>query len=131
MNTRVLMGTAAAFTALLGVATSFAPREIAMSLGSDADRSTAVILQVAGAMYLGYAAMNWAARGVLIGGIYSRPLALANFFHLGIGSVVIGKALADDFSLVLAAVLLPYAVLAAGFGYVMFAKPPVGRASER
>ncbi len=82
-------------------------------------------------MYLGYAAMNWAAWGVLIGGIYSRPLALANFFHLGIGSVVIGKASADDFSLVLAAVLLRYAVLAAGFGHVMFAKSPVGRASER
>tara|TARA_B100000795_G_C22758264_1_gene422450 strand:- start:769 stop:1020 length:252 start_codon:yes stop_codon:yes gene_type:complete len=44
-----------------------------------------------GAMYLGFAMLNWMAKGPLIGGIYDKPIAVGNFMHFGVGALALVK----------------------------------------
>jgi hypothetical protein len=46
-----------------------------------------VQIQLAGALYLGFAVLNWMAQGNVIGGIYSRPVAVGNVAHFSIGGL--------------------------------------------
>ena len=55
-----------------------------------------VIAQLAGVLYLGFAALNWMARGNIIGGIYSRPVTIGNVLHFVSGTAVILKALSRE-----------------------------------
>lgn len=68
--------------AILGISLEFAPHEILNYFEvSSAGSITALFVQLTGALYLGFAMMNWMAKAVLIGGIYARPLAVGNFSH--------------------------------------------------
>ena len=122
--TRLLMTLSAAFLAALGVAASFLPQELLRSAGLPPDRFPVTIIQIAGALYIGFATLNWMAKGTLLGGIYGRPIVLANFTHFAIGAIVFVKLVAagpiqGGWPLVVA-----YAALAAWFGYVLFSPGP-------
>ena len=41
---------------------------------------------------LPFAMLNWMAKGVIIGGIYSRPIVIANLAHFLIGDLELIKA---------------------------------------
>jgi hypothetical protein len=124
MNTKLLMILSAIFMAGLGACASFLPQEIASHFGARANSQAVLLLQIVGALYLGFAILNWMAKGVLIGGIYSRPVALGNFLHFAVVSVVLMKAVAAGFRapeiLVAAAI---YSFIAIGFGRVVFTSP--------
>ncbi len=92
MHSRILMITSAAFLAVLGLATSFMPQEVLGLHGTVPDTPTVLLVQMTGALYLGFAILNWTARGVLIGGIYARPVALGNFLHFAMVAVMLIKA---------------------------------------
>lgn len=76
----------------MGIAISFFPQEILNSLGSTSSGIPVLILQILGAQYLAFAMVNWMAKSNLIGGIYSRPIAMGNFMHFGISTIVLLKA---------------------------------------
>ncbi len=116
MHTKILMNLSAIWLALLGLIASFAPNEVLVHFGAAPDRHTGVFLQVLGAAYLGFAMMNWMAREVLIGGIYSRPLAMGNMVHF----LVAGLALVKGGLIVVA---LVYGIFAVWFGMVVFRHP--------
>ena len=124
MNTKSLMGMSALFMAALGIAASFLPREIASYLGVRPEAYAVLIIQVAGALYLGFAMLNWMAKAVLIGGIYSRPVALGNFLHFAVVAIILAKALAGGLRTkeiaIGAAIYSPFALW---FGLVLFAHP--------
>jgi hypothetical protein len=69
MNTKLLMSLSALFMAALGVLASFVPQEIAAHLGTPPGSHVALIIQIGGALYLGFAILNWTGKAVLIGGI--------------------------------------------------------------
>lgn len=77
--------------------------------------SNDMVVQLLGAMYLGSAAANWTARGSMIGGIYARPLTLANFFHFLVGASLLAKdmprGLPDPGYLIVTLVYLVFAIL--------------------
>jgi hypothetical protein len=73
MNSRILMMLSAVFLALLGLLTSYWPDKVLETHGTIPDNATLLLIQMMGALYLGFAILNWTARGVLIGGIYARP----------------------------------------------------------
>ncbi|MEX1222790.1 MAG: hypothetical protein WEA82_11855 [Idiomarina sp.] len=50
---------------------------------------TVVLLQLLGAVYFGFGAMNWMARGQILGGIYGRPICLGNLFHFAAGTILL------------------------------------------
>jgi hypothetical protein len=108
---------------LAGVAASFAPAELLTAWGSPATEQTVVLVQLLGALYLSFALLNWTARGVIIGGIYARPVSLGNFLHFTIGALALGKRIGSrDLGLPLVAALVVYAVFASLFGIVVFGR---------
>jgi len=118
------MATSAAFMAALGLATSFLPQEILAHLGTRADAANTLILQIVGALWFGFALLNWSARGNLIGGIYSRPIALGNFVHFAMVSITLIKLISADAAPYLLVGTACYALLAIGFGLVLFGGAP-------
>jgi len=104
-----------------GVALLFAPVEVLSGLGlGDANELTG---QVLGSLYLGFAAANWTARGSMIGGIYARPLSVANFVHFVVGGMVLAKGLSvNTFNAVYVSVVLVYLAFAVLFILVLYGR---------
>lgn len=124
MHTRVLMISSAALLAVMGLGMSFMPQEVLGMHGTVADNATVLLVQMAGAVYLGFAMLNWMARGILIGGIYAKPVAAGNFLHFVMVAITLIKATIAFAVVPLAISAGVFSVFAIWFGIVMF-KPPV------
>jgi hypothetical protein len=124
MQTKLLMSLSALFMAVLGLGASFGPLEILGHYGFSGGGPDVLILPLAGALYLGFAILNWMARTTLIGGIYSRPVAVGNFMHFAVVAVTLLKAVSSGFrsSEILVASII-YSVFAVWFGLVVFTHP--------
>ncbi len=124
-STELLLAAGAIALLAMGLATTFAPAEIAASLDVNG-RHAALPFQLLGALCFGLGFANWAARKSLLGGIYGRPILLANTLHFVIAGTALGKLAVggtlDTPLLVLAAV---YAVFAVGFLAVLLGPSPV------
>lgn len=124
MNTRILMVLSALLMAILGVAGSFLPQELLFELGAPAEGLLVLVVQITGALYLAFSVLNWTARANLIGGIYSRPVALGNFLHFVMVTLALWKAVVDgqyEMAVIVGAVV--YTAFAVSFGFVLFTHP--------
>lgn len=122
MNTKLLMATSAVVLGAIGIALTFMPEEISHIL--NLTESTPIIFQILGALYFGFALLNWTAKGNLIGGIYSRPVAIGNFAHFLIGGLALIKLAINNLdwtSMWICAIL--YLIFALLFGWVFFTNP--------
>lgn len=117
------MTSSAALLGLLGLAASFLPHEILTFAGSEPDRVSAIIVQVTGGLYFGFAILNWMAKDIQIGGIYSRPLAMGNFTHFAIVSIALSKSVFAGPDAWLLGAALVYLAFAVWFGLVLFTHP--------
>jgi len=124
MNTKLLMIVSAAFLAVLGLVTSFLPQEVLGLHGTQPDGPTILLIEMMGALYLGFAILNWTARGVLIGGIYARPLALGNFLHFAMVGVMLTREAIDHKAVPLAISAFVFSIFAVGFAAVLFRPLP-------
>jgi hypothetical protein len=79
------------FLGVAGLACLFMPADLATALAAADNRLLQVLIQVSGAMYLGFALASWMGKGLTIGGIYGRPLSIANFTHFFIGAIALLK----------------------------------------
>lgn len=123
MKTRLLMMLSAIILALLGLVTSYFPEKVLETHGTVPDNATLLLIQMMGALYLGFAILNWTARGVLIGGIYARPLALGNFLHFAMVGVMLTKAAIAHGVVQLATSAAVFSAFAIWFGVVLFRSP--------
>jgi hypothetical protein len=124
MNTKLLMSASAVTAAAVGIAASFLPQDILNTLGMDSTGLGPLFVQVVGALYLGFAMMNWTAKSVLIGGIYARPLALGNFMHFAVGALALTKGIAASPGLpILWIAGAIYSLFGILFGVVLFGRP--------
>jgi hypothetical protein len=124
MNTRILMSSSAVIMALAGMFFSFFPDELLQYLGVGSSAFLPLILQLTGALYLGFALLNWMAKGNLMGGIYSRPIAIGNLMHFMVFTLAIGKYyFAHQRPTVLIIPVLIYALFSVLFGKVVFGSP--------
>lgn len=125
MKTKLLMTSSALLMAILGVGTTFLPQEILAHYGAVASPPLELPIQILGAVYLGFAALNWTARSNLVGGIYGRPIALANVVHFAVVAITLVKVLVASTSkpieFIVGAVI--YTIFAIWFGLVMFTHP--------
>jgi hypothetical protein len=127
VRTKLLMTLAALFLGLLGVAATFLPQEILAHVGAPPEGLAVLIVQTIGALYLGFALLDWTARGVIIGGVYSRPLAIGNFVHFTIVAIALLKALLGGSPAPeVIAGAVAYTVFAVWFGGVLFTHPGKG-----
>ncbi len=119
------MSGSALFLAGSGILATFAPQEIAGHFGMAANPFAVTLVQAVGALYLGFALMNWMAREVLIGGIYSRPVAVGNFLHFAVGAITLLKLVVHGWtSSAMPAGAAIYSLFAVGFGMVVFGGSP-------
>jgi hypothetical protein len=124
MNSKYLMISSAIILGFIGIILSFMPDEIIRLLNSNQDKIVIVICQITGALYIGFASLNWMARGNIIGGIYSKPLALGNFVHFFVGGMALIKFVSSSRSLVILFVVsVIYIIFAIWFGLLLFRHP--------
>jgi Fe2+ transport system protein B len=113
-----------------GIALTFAPDETLKAFHIAPDMVANVMLQLLGAAYLGFAMLNWLAKGALIGGIFAKPISMANGIHFFAGAMAIIKiASKTSMTPLLWAILVVYALYAACFLYVGFTAPKEKKAS--
>jgi len=124
MHTRYLMILSAALMAIIGIAFSFLPQEVLGLHGTVPDTATVMLVQMAGAAYLGFAMLNWTARGILIGGVYAKPVAIGNALHFMMVAIMLVKAAFTFGAVPLMISAAVFSTFAIWFGYVLF-RPPV------
>lgn len=128
MNTKLLMSASSIILGMAGIAFSFFPKEISGYLGYGENNS--IIIQILGSLYFGFALINWTAKANLIGGIYSRPVAIGNFTHFMIGGLALIKLFFSNTTqpcIWIAAIV--YSIFAILFGYIFFTNPVSGNKS--
>lgn len=118
------MSLSAAVLAALGVGITFLPQELLAHVAVAPQGPVVLLIQMLGALYMGFAALNWMNRGNRIGGIYGRPVSMANFVNFAVGAVALAKgAMAQQFDPEVVAIAAIYTFFAAWFGWVMFTHP--------
>ena len=123
MNTKLLMVASAVALGLAGLTASFAPAELLSAWGAPATAQTTVLVQILGALYFGFAFLDWSAKGVMIGGIYARPVSLGNFLHFTMGALALAKqAGSRGLGMPLIVVLVIYTIFAILFGLLVFGR---------
>ena len=124
MDTKFLMASSAIFLILIGLFCSFLPNESLRFIGADEIGTLPVLAQVFGAIYFGFGLLNWMAKGNLIGGIYSKPVAIGNFAHFLMSSLALIKyfAVRTELTLLLIPILI-YTIFAFCFGKITFGSP--------
>jgi hypothetical protein len=123
MNTKLLMVASSLVLGVTGLVTSFAPVELLAVLKISPTGPLPVIIQLLGALYLGFAIMNWTAKDSLIGGIYARPLSIGNCLHFAVGAIALFKhQFAAGFQNPLTTALVVYAIFASAFVYLIFGR---------
>ena len=124
MNTKYLMISSSILMGFFGLFASFLPNEILNSIGLPSTILPTLLIQITGALYFGFALMNWMAKALLIGGIYSKPLCIGNFLHFTVAGLALVKATINNLSLtwVLVTAII-YSIFAILFGLVLFTSP--------
>lgn len=124
MNTKLLMMANAILMGTAGIILTFLPDDIANYAGLASTGLSPLLLQVLGALYFAFALLNWMAKANLIGGIYSKPVAMGNFAHFFIaGLAIIKSAFANEAMVALWIGAIVYSIFAIMFGIVAFGNP--------
>lgn len=124
MTSSLITRTSAALLAAGGIALLFMSDEILPALAPGFPDHASWLGQLVGAAWLAVAALNWLNKSTLIGGIYGRPLVLANLILYFISSMVLLRALREPAtSPALWWVAAPHVVMAVVYGVVLFKGP--------
>src|SRR5688500_15013863 len=124
------MTASAVHLGLAGAGATFLAEELLVHVRQPAAPVLMLFVQAVGALNLAFAMLNWMSRGAALGGIYGRPIIVANLVHfLMIALVLIRWAVAGAAPgiMVLAGI---YALFAAWFGVVLFADPVSGQSNR-
>ena len=119
MTSRTIATVSALVLAAAGTLLLFASDEVLPRLVPGISRDASWIGQVLAAAWLGIAALNWLSRGSVLGGIYGRPIVMANAATWFITTTVLVKAPLGGAQIVAA---LP-AVFALVYGWLLFRGP--------
>ena len=121
MNTKLLMTLSSLALALAGIFALFTPDVLLGMFGAPISDPLSALIQLMGALYFSMAMMNWTAKDSAIGGIYARPVSLANFVHFFIGTLLLAKVeLSSGFNLSSTLLLVVYAIFAILFYWLVF-----------
>tara|TARA_B100000809_G_scaffold63705_1_gene60469 strand:+ start:1278 stop:1676 length:399 start_codon:yes stop_codon:yes gene_type:complete len=125
MSTKAIMITSTFFLGLTGAILTFIPNEISSYLDITENPISTISFQLLGALYLGFAMINWMTKDALIGGIYNKPLVVANLLHFTVGTLALGRLLSEIEiqSTIIISITTIYAILALLFGYMFRTNP--------
>jgi len=125
MNTKSLMTLSAIILALIGINLIFLPKEILDYFELSVSDTLELLMQIIGSFYFAFAILNWMSKGSIIGGIYNRPIAMANLAHFVIAGLALIKGVLANPSLsyVIWSIAIIYSIFAILFGIVAFKHP--------
>ena len=125
MNTKSLMTLSAMILALIGINLIFLPKEILDYLELSVSDTLELLMQIIGSFYFAFAILNWMSKGSIIGGIYNRPIAMANLTHFVIAGLALIKEILANPSLpyVIWSIAIIYSIFAILYGIVAFRQP--------
>ncbi|MBZ0113294.1 MAG: hypothetical protein K8J08_12600 [Thermoanaerobaculia bacterium] len=104
----------------------FMPEELMTATGAESNPISVTVLQLLAGALFGFAMLNWMSRYSRLGGIFGRPLIVANFAHAAIAvPALIRIVLAGDRSLPFMIAPGIYGLLLVGFGAKLFGPTPV------
>ena len=125
MNTKILMTSGAILFALIGINLILFPKEILNHLELGVSDTLEILMQTIGSLYYGLAMLIWMSRGNLIGGIYNRPVIVANLTHFGIAVLVLIKGIYTNPSLsyIIWIITIIYSIFTILFGILLIKYP--------
>jgi hypothetical protein len=110
----------------------FAPELAVARLAIEPVAAAVPLAELYGAALFGLALTSWFARTMLLGGIYGKAIVAGGFGHALVGVFALIHALrASSTNSLLWGACALYALLAMGFGYLMFGPSPVAAREER
>ena len=125
MNTKLVMASSAVILGATGIVLTFIPDEILSHLSIEANKTALLLWQILGALYFAFAMLNWMTKTSLIGGIYNRPIAIANFTHFLIAGLALIKDIISNpsVSYIIWIAVIFYCVFGISFGAILFRHP--------
>ncbi|GHA55659.1 hypothetical protein GCM10007389_03990 [Pontibacter akesuensis] len=119
------MASSAILLGAAGVVLTFVPDELVRYMRWAPMESLLFVVQLLGALYFAFGMLNWMAKGSLIGGIYNRPIAIANLSHFLIAGLALAKGLIahPDLPLSVCLIGIVYIVFTVLFGIILFRHP--------
>jgi hypothetical protein len=119
------MTLSAMILALIGISLILLPNEILDYLELSVSETLQLLMQIIGSLYFALAILNWMSKESLIGGIYGRPIAMANLTHFVIAGLALIKGILANPSLsyVIWSIAIIYSIFAIFFGIVAFRHP--------
>lgn len=125
--TKMILISSAVFMGCAGLILSFAPELILTNLQIELSQTSLIFAQVTGGLYLGFSMLNWMTKKSPIGGIYNRPIAMANFLHFLISGISILKVLltVSDLPKLLWVVGIIYILFGLMFMKIFFTNPNI------
>ena len=127
VTSTLISRTSAILLGLAGAALLFAADAVLPRLVPGFPAGGSWLGQLLGAAWLGVAALNWLSQGAILGGIYGRPVVLANAAVHFISALVLLKAAQGaGFDRTLLLLALPAAVLAIVY-WLLLLRGPLAR----
>jgi hypothetical protein len=124
----LLLTSAAIANGVAGLAAIFASEELLRAAGAAATPLETALAQLLGAALFGLAMLDWTSRFSRLGGLFGRPLVVANLTHTATGALMLvhlGREI--GFSPWIVAAFAGYATFAVLFGATLFRAPrPAG-----
>jgi hypothetical protein len=127
----LLVGSAVVYFAA-AVVCIFAGDEVLVRSAAAGTPLERILIQALGAALFGFAMLNWMNRFATIGGIYGRPLIVANFAHAFTAAmVVLQVSRRTSLTMPARAALAAYGTIAIAFGVALVTSPASRDASRR
>jgi hypothetical protein len=124
MTSRSLLATSALLLGVAGLGLLFAPASMLISFGAGPESAGAcIITQLLGAALMGFATVNWTARGMALGGIYGRPIVAGNLIQCGVATLSLLRPTLAGATWSLRAAFTLELLLGAGFVWRLFHGP--------
>lgn len=131
MRSSLLTRTSALVLGIAGVGLLFAPNAILRLLEPEIPATAYWIGQLLGASWIGLAALNWYSRSRVLGGIYGRPVMLANLGVYFVGGLsAVGAARHVGFPPEFWWLIVPSGLLGLAYLHLMLRGPWAGDRDE-
>ena len=126
----VIARASAAVLAAAGISLLFAADVILPRVIQGFSPGASWIGQLLAAAWLGLAALNWLTRSSVLGGIYGRPIVLANTTLYFVSAMVLINAATRDGSPAISTATAAASVMALLYGWLLFGGPRLTRAKS-
>jgi len=125
--TKLTMSASAIALGAAGIIMTFVPEAVLGYFSLEMSRMLVLLVQILGALYFAFGMLNWMSKASLIGGIYNRPIAVANFSHFFIAGLALIKSIISnsDLPLIFLVIGIVYLIFALLFGLILFKHPIV------